>query len=84
MTKTGDAIEYRFGTVQVSVTKVDGQITAIDLLQAGATGGREQAFSMLVDAAVQANGSGISNIGGATYTTDTFKQALDSALSKLK
>ena len=81
---TGDAFDYEYGTIQLKVTKTSGKISAIDLVQAGATGGREQAFSMLVDAAVQANGSGISNIGGATYTTDTFKQALDSALSKLK
>lgn len=80
---TGDAFDYQYGTIQLKVTKTGGKISAIDLVQAGATGGREQAFSMLVEAAISANGSNISNIGGATFTTDTFKQALDSALSKL-
>ena len=80
---TGDAFDYEFGTIQLKVTKSAGKISAIDLVQAGATGGREQAFNMLVDAAISANGSNISNIGGATYTTETFKTALDSALSKL-
>ncbi|MEN9993293.1 MAG: hypothetical protein RLY83_863 [Actinomycetota bacterium] len=80
---TGDAIDYEFGTVQLKVTKTSGKVSAIDLVQAGATAGREQAFSMLVEAAISANGSSITNISGATYTTDAFKQALDSALSKL-
>jgi uncharacterized protein with FMN-binding domain len=80
---TGDAVDYEYGTVQLKVTKASGKITAIDLVQAGATAGREAAFSMLVDAAITANGSNISNISGATYTTQAFKTALDSALSKL-
>lgn len=80
---TGDAVDYEFGTIQLKVTKAGGKVSAIELVQAGATGGREQAFSMLVDAAIAANGSNISNIGGATYTTDAFKKAFDSAASKL-
>lgn len=80
---TGEAIAYEYGTIQLKVTKTSGKISAIDLIQADATAGREQAFSMLVDAALSANGSNISNISGATYTTDAFKQALDSAVSKL-
>jgi uncharacterized protein with FMN-binding domain len=80
---TGNAIDYRYGTVQLKVTKTGGKIDTIDLVQAGATAGREQAFSMLVDAAVKANGTGFGNVSGATYTTDAFKQALDSALSTL-
>ena len=81
-TKTGSAINYRFGTVQVSVTKANGKITAVNLLQAGATGGRQGAFSYLVQYAIQANGTSFGNLGGATYTTDAFKQSLESALAK--
>lgn len=81
-TKTGSAVPYRFGTVQVSVTKANGKITAVNLLQAGATGGRESAFSYLVDLAIQANGTSFGNLGGATYTVDAFKQSLESALAK--
>jgi uncharacterized protein with FMN-binding domain len=81
-TKTGSAINYRFGTVQVSVTRANGKITAVNLLQAGATGGRQGAFSYLVQYAIQANGTSFGNLGGATYTTDAFKQSLESALAK--
>ena len=81
-TKTGSAINYRYGTVQVSVTKANGKITAVNLLQAGATGGRQGAFSYLVQYAIQANGTSFGNLGGATFTTDAFKQSLESALAK--
>ena len=81
-TKDGSAVPYQFGTVQVSVTKSGGKITAVNMLQAGATGGRQAAFTYLADLAVQANGSGFGNLSGATYTTDAFKQSLESALAK--
>lgn len=80
---TSDAIGYRFGTVQLKVTQVNGKLTAVDLVQASATAGRESAFSYLVTDAISANGTSFSNLSGATYTTDAFKQALSNAISKL-
>ena len=82
VTKTGTSIRYRFGTIQVAVTKTDGQITAVNLLQAGATGGRSQAFDFLVQYTVDAQGSSFGNISGATYTTDAYKQSLNAALAQ--
>lgn len=82
-TATSDAIPYQFGQVQVSVTKVNGKITAIDYSNSSATNGREQAFPYLVQYAIQAQGTNFNNLSGATYTTDAFKQALNSALTKL-
>jgi hypothetical protein len=82
VTKTGTSIRYRYGTVQVSVTKTDGQITAVNLLQAGATGGRGQAFDFLVQYTVDAQGSSFGNISGATYTTAAYKQSLNAALAQ--
>lgn len=82
-TVTGDAINYQYGTIQVEVVRQGGKLTAINLPQAQATAGREQAFSMLQQAALDAQGSNFGNISGATFTTMAFKQALDSAISKL-
>ena len=82
-TATGDQVPYQFGTIQLSVTKQNGKITDVGLVQASASGGREQAFSYLVTDAIKAQGSNFANISGATYTTDAFKQALDSAIQKL-
>ncbi len=84
VTKQGDLfVEQQWGgQIQLSVTKDGGTITNIGLDTATATGGRQGAFSYLVQEAMAANGSNIANISGATYTTQVFKQALDSALSK--
>jgi uncharacterized protein with FMN-binding domain len=80
--QSGDAISYRYGTVQVSVTKSGSSITEITMLQQGATGGRKQVYPTLISWAKAANGSNFSNYSGATFTTDAFKLSLDSALAK--
>jgi uncharacterized protein with FMN-binding domain len=80
---TSDSISYQYGSVEIKVTKSNGKISAIDLVQASATAGREQAFSYLVKDAISANGANFGNLSGATYTTDAFKQALSSAMSKI-
>lgn len=82
-TATGDAVESGFGQVQVKVTKANGKITSVEMVQANATSGREAAFSTLVQAAIDSNGSSFGNISGATYTTEAFKKSLNSAISKL-
>ena len=68
--------------MQISVTKSNGSITAVDLVKGTATDGRSQAFPALLKAALQAQGSNFGNISDATFTTEAFKQALDSALAK--
>lgn len=83
MTVTGDAIQYRYGVIQVEVVRKSGKITAVNMIQADATAGRDQAFPYLTDYAIQAQGSNFGNLSGATFTTEAFKQALDSAISKL-
>ena len=82
-TVTSDPVPYQFGTIELTVTRKAGKISAIDIGQSTATNGREQAFPYLVQYAVAAQGTNFSNLGGATYTTDAFKQALTSAISKL-
>jgi uncharacterized protein with FMN-binding domain len=79
MTTTGDPVPYQFGTIQLSVTRKSGKITDIGLVQAQATGGRDQVFPSLVQAGLSSQGSGFGNYSGATYTTAAFKKALDSA-----
>lgn len=82
VTKSGSAVRYKYGVVQVKVTKKSGKISSISYLQKSATDGRGAVFPDLVTAAKAANGSNIRNISGATFTVDAFKQALDSALAK--
>ena len=80
---TGDPIVYPYGTIQLSVTRENGKLTDVGLVQAEADNGRQQAFPLLQQAALNANGSAFGNVGGATYTSDAFKQALDSAIAGL-
>jgi uncharacterized protein with FMN-binding domain len=81
--KTGSAINYKYGTIQLEVVKSGSKITSINLIQAS-TKGREWAAvpSMLVTTAIAAQGSGFGNISGATFSTQAFKSALESALAK--
>ena len=83
MTVSGDAIQYRYGVLQVEVVRTNEKISAVNLLQGTASAGRDQAFSYLQQYAIDSQGSSFGNLSGATYTTDAFKQALDSAISKL-
>lgn len=80
--KTSSAVGYRFGVVQVKVTKTSGKITSVDLVQGTATNGREAAFPSLIQATLDANGANFGNLSGATYTTNAFKKAVKSALAK--
>ena len=82
-TVTSDQIPYEYGYVELTVTKSAGKLSAIDIGGSTATDGREQAYPMLVDEAIKAQGSNFGNLGGATYTTEAFKKALDSAIAKL-
>ena len=68
--------------MQVTVTKPNGQVTAVNFAVATATGGRAGAFGSLAQMAVASNGAAVSKISGATFTTNTFNLALASAMSK--
>lgn len=80
--KTGGTISYKYGVVQVSVTKSGGKITDVNLLQGTATKGRDAAFPSLIKATISSNGTSFGNLSGATYTTNAFKKAVNSALAK--
>ena len=82
VTKTGAAVYYSFGTYQVSVTKTDGTITAVNLIQGSYTRVPNGTNNWLVQSAIASQGSSFGNISRATYTTMAFKDALDSALAK--
>lgn len=81
--KTGDPVTYKYGVIQLEVVKSGSTITAVNLIQSG-TKGPDWAVvpGMLADAAVSANGSSFGNVSGATFTTQAFKSALESALAK--
>ena len=82
-TVISDRLPYEYGFVELTVTKSAGKLSAIDIGSSTATDGRQQAFPILVEEAIKAQGSSFGNLGGATYTVDAFKKALDNAIAKL-
>lgn len=86
VSKTGST-SYRYGTIQLTVTKKSGKITAVDYSGSTASAGRDAAFPYLVKYAIAENGSNFTNqeigfLSGATFTMQAFQQALDNALGK--
>ncbi len=82
-TVTSELINYRYGQVQLEVTAIGGNIDSIVEKTATASRGYEQVFPYLNAAAIQAQGSDFSNVSGATFSSEAYRQALNSALSKL-
>lgn len=80
---TSTVVKYKYGVMELGVTVTDGNIAAIDLIQASTTGrGYDKAPPVLVDAAIKTQGSNFGNLTGATFATQAFKKALENALSQ--
>jgi len=88
-TKTydGDPVDNRYGTVQVRITVQGKQITAVDAIQMPYSHSRsqyisEQAGPYLQQEALQAQNANIDIVSGATVTSGSYIQSLQSALDK--
>jgi uncharacterized protein with FMN-binding domain len=82
-TVTGDAIEYRYGVVQLELTATDGIIEEITEIQASSSSGYMRTFPILNEMAIKAQVASFGSISGATFTSEAYAEALASALSKL-
>lgn len=87
-TATGDAVSFRYGTVQVQVTVEDGVITDVTALQLPDGDRRSvnissQVEPWLAEEAIDAQSADIDIISGATYTSRAYAQSLQSALDRL-
>jgi uncharacterized protein with FMN-binding domain len=83
----GDPFDNRYGTVQVRVTLQGSQITGVSSLQMPFEHQRsaeisQQAEPLLLQEVLQAQSAQIDTIGGATYTSESYAQSLQSALDK--
>ncbi|MDH6629333.1 uncharacterized protein with FMN-binding domain [Streptomyces sp. LBL] len=87
-TVTGDAAQTQYGAVQVRLTVAGGKITKAEAVQApkGGTSDQKTALSVpkLNQEAVAAQNAEIDAVSGATYTSNGYKQSLQSALDKAK
>jgi uncharacterized protein with FMN-binding domain len=86
-TYDGDPVDNRFGTVQVRVTVQGGRITGVQPLQMPVDHAQsayisQQAEPLLREEVLQAQSANIQILGGATYTSESYAESLQSALDK--
>jgi uncharacterized protein with FMN-binding domain len=84
-TFTGDAVDTRWGPVQVKIVVQDGKVTAADVVQVPSGNHRDEeinayAVPVLDQEVLDAQSAGIDAVSGATVTSDGYVQSLQSAL----
>lgn len=85
---TGDAVNTRFGPVQVQITVANGKMTAVQAIVYPQESSRDQeinsyAIPQLNQEAAQAGSANIDMVSGATYTSDGYISSLQSALDRI-
>jgi uncharacterized protein with FMN-binding domain len=86
-TATGDAISTRYGPVQLKVTVSGGKITKVEAVQLPSSDPKSSEISsyaapQLTQSALTKQSASVDAVSGATYTSDGYKTALQSALDK--
>ena len=86
---TGNVFSNRYGDVQVAVVLNGTRIVNVNALQMPHDRSRSadissQAAPLLHDEVIQAQSAQIDTIGGATYTSESYAQSLQSALDKAR
>lgn len=85
VTVNGTAVDTPYGPVQVQITVRGGHVVRADAIDYPQGGGRDQeinsrAVPQLDSEAVRADSAQIDTVSGATYTSDGYRQSLQSAL----
>jgi uncharacterized protein with FMN-binding domain len=84
----GNVAQTQYGNVQVRLTVSNGEITKAEAIQApkGGTSDQKTALSIpkLTQETVAAQSARIDSVSGATYTSNGYKQSLQSAIDKMK
>lgn len=85
---TGEEIEYRYGAIELEVTQTGSRITNITVVQDDSSDPRSeqinsQAVPILQSQALEAQSANIDGVSGATFTSQAYAQALQSALSQI-
>ncbi|MER7567295.1 FMN-binding protein [Streptomyces sp. NPDC097941] len=84
-TVTGGTVQTRWGPVQVRITLKDGKLTEVTAVTYPTDNPRDQeinsyALPRLRTEALQAQSADIDTVSGATYTSEGYRQSLQSAL----
>jgi uncharacterized protein with FMN-binding domain len=84
-TFTGETVQTRWGPVQVRITLENGKLTDVTAVTCPTDNPRDQeinsyALPRLRSEALTAQSADIDTVSGATYTSDGYRQSLQSAL----
>ena len=84
---TGHVVPTRYGPIQVELTVSAHTITAVSVLRYPDSDSRDleinqRALPILVQETLDAQGSGIDMVSGATYTSTGYQDSLQSALDQ--
>jgi uncharacterized protein with FMN-binding domain len=87
-TATGDAVGTRYGNAQVRVTVKRGKIVSVEALQLQGNDQRSVQISSSAEPILQqevltSQTAGVDAVSGATFTSASYTQSLQSALDKL-
>ncbi|MEA2378609.1 MAG: hypothetical protein QOD13_2516 [Thermoleophilaceae bacterium] len=85
---TGSDAPNKYGDVQVQVTTSGGRITRVAAVRLPGADGRSQQISsyagpQLAQQALAAQSANIDGVSGATYTSESYRASLQSALDQL-
>lgn len=86
-TVSGQAVQTRWGPVQVQITVSANKVTAVNVLQVPAGNSRDvqinrYAVPVLMQETLQAQDAGIDAVSGATVTSEGYIASLQSALDR--
>jgi len=86
---TGQDVQYRYGEIELKVTEKGSRITDIQVVADQASDPRSeeinsQAIPLLQEQAMSVQSANVDGVSGATFTSEAYAQALQSALDQLK
>ncbi|GLY00205.1 MULTISPECIES: FMN-binding protein [Actinoplanes] len=84
-TYTGDTVQTQEGDIQVVITVADGKITSVSVPVYPSGSARHEQISgsavpTLVEETLAAQSADIDSVSGATYTSEGYKESLQTAL----
>lgn len=86
-TVTGSAVATRYGPVQVAITVAGSTITDVSVPQYPSSSSKDvqinqRALPTLIQETLDSQSASVDMVSGATYTSDGYRQSLQSALDQ--
>lgn len=88
-TYSGTSVTTKYGPLQVQITVADGRITAVTVPTYPSNDSKSRSINAtavpkLVQSTLTAQSATVTSVSGATYTTNAYKQSLQSAIDQAR